>query len=371
MTGTRALDAVRAPLAGPGGGLVPHRRPGAALRATGRGRPPGRPGRARLLAAMAIALALATAPAPARGAAPGAGGRIPRIGVLSPFTPAVDPFFARLREGLRELGYLEGRRIALEYRAASGVADRLPGLATELVRAGVDVIVTTTPPGARAARQATATTPIVLAGVDDAVEQGFVGSLARPGGNVTGISWLNTELSAKRLELLTQAIPGVRRVAVLREAVGGAASLGAAERAARALGIRLQVLEVREPGELATAFATIRHDRVGAVLVLQGPMVASHAVEIVDLATRARLPAMFSDARFVELGGLMSYGPRLTDLYRRSALYVDRILRGARAAEIPVEEPTNFELRINLKVVRALRLTIPEPVLLQADIVAD
>jgi putative ABC transport system substrate-binding protein len=247
------------------------------------------------------------------------------------------------------------------------MADRLPALAAELARSGVDIIVTTTPPAAQAARQATTTIPIILGGVDDAVEQGFVASLARPGGNITGVSWLNTELSGKRLELLKEAFPKISRIAVLREAVGGAASLRATQAAARALGVRLHIMEVREPGEFSSAFSAMTQERVGAVIVLQGPMVASQEKQIVDLAAKSRLPAIFSDGHFVEVGGLMSYGPRLSEFYRRAATYVDKILRGARPDGVPVEQPSQFELRVNLKTARALRVTIPSSILLRAD----
>jgi putative tryptophan/tyrosine transport system substrate-binding protein len=295
--------------------------------------------------------------------------KLPRVGVLSPFPSVSDPFLAFFRQGLRELGYVEGQTIVLEYRSAEGTVDRLPALAAELTRLGVDVIVTTTPPGAQAAKQATTTIPIIFGGVDDAVEQGFVASLARPGGNVTGTSWLNTELSAKRLEFLKEALPKLTHVAVLREAVGGAASLRATERAARSLGVRLRVIELRDPDELPSAFAAWTHEQVGALVVLQGPMIASHQRQIVDLATENRLPAISSDGAFVEAGGLMSYGPKLVDFYRRAATYVEKILKGARPGDLPVEQPTEFELRVNLKTARALRLSLPPSILLRADVV--
>lgn len=295
--------------------------------------------------------------------APGAP-RIPRVGVLSPLPGRA--FLDPLRQELMELGYVEGRSIAFELRSADGRTDRLPQLAAELVRLKVDVIVTASPPGVRAAKQATTTIPIVI-GVDDAVEQGFVASLARPGGNVTGTSWLNTELSAKRLELLKEAFPAVSRVAVLREAVGGASSVRATMVAARSLGVQLQVFELRDPGELESAFSAMAKDRAEALSVLQGPMIDSHQLRIVQLATRARLPAIFPDDVFVDAGGLMSYGPSLPDMYRRAAVYVDRILKGARAGDLPVEQPTRFRLAINLRSARALGLTVPQSLLIRAD----
>jgi ABC-type uncharacterized transport system substrate-binding protein len=296
----------------------------------------------------------------------GAGsGGTPRVGVLSPVADA--SFLDGLREGLRELGYVEGRTISFEYRSAEGQADRLPGLAAELSRIGVDVIVTTSPPGVRAAKQATRTIPVVIGAVDDAVEQGFVVSLARPGGNVTGSSWLNTELSAKRLQLLKEAIPAVSRVAVLREAVGGASAVRATATAARTLGLRLEILELREPDELAGAFAAMHRERMDALTVLHGPMLVAHLDRVVEFAARNGLPTIFADRRFVDAGGLMSYGPNLPAMYRRAAVYVDKILKGAKPADLPVEQPTQFDLVVNLRAAKALGLTIPPAVLARAD----
>jgi putative tryptophan/tyrosine transport system substrate-binding protein len=291
-------------------------------------------------------------------------GRIPRVGVLS---PSADSFLSALRQGLRELGYIEGRNISMEYRSAEGRAERLPELAAELVRLKVDVIVTITPPGVRAAKQATSTIPIVMGAVDDAVEQGFVASLARPGGNITGASSLNPELSGKRLELLKEAFPKVSRVAVLREAIGGASSLRATIAAGRALGVQLQILELRDPNELESAFAAMTRERAGALDVLPGLMITGYMRQIVDLAAKARLQAMFPDIRFVESGGLMSYGPSLLEMYRRAAVYVDKVLKGAKPGELPVEQPTKFEFVINLKAAKQIGLTIPPNVLARAD----
>lgn len=297
--------------------------------------------------------------------------KVPRVGVLSPFAGSSDAFLDAVRQGVRELGYVEGQSIVLEYRSAEGMADRLVGLATDLARLKVDVIVTTGAPAVQAAKQATKTIPIVIGGVDDAVEQGFVASLARPGGNITGVSWLNTELSAKRLELLKEAVPTASRVAVLREAVGGATAVRATEAAARTLGVRLQIMEVREPSEFDSVFAAMNRDHIEALMVLHGPMIVGHQRRIVDLAARSRLPAIFTDSRFVQAGGLMSYGPRLADLYRRSATYVDRILKGTKPGDLPVEQPTRLELLINLKTAKALGLTLPQSILLRADDVID
>ncbi|HEU4341286.1 MAG TPA: ABC transporter substrate-binding protein [Candidatus Binatia bacterium] len=287
-----------------------------------------------------------------------------RVGVLS---PSADSFLNAFKQGLRELNYIEGRNIFLEYRSAEGRVDRLFELAAELARLKLDVIVTITSPGVRAAKQATSTIPIVMGGVDDAVEQGFVASLAKPGGNVTGTSWLNPELSGKRLELLKETFPKVSRVAVLREAIGGASSLRATIDAARVLGVQLQILELRDPNELNSAFAAIAHERAGALDVLPGLMITAYMRQIVDLAGNARLPVIFPDGQFVESGGLMSYGPNVSDLYRRAATYVDKILKGAKPSELPIEQPTRFELVINLKTAKQIGVTIPQPVLYRAD----
>jgi len=282
-----------------------------------------------------------------------------RVGLLLPSDDSTTTFLVPFRQGLRDLGYVEGRTVSLEVRSANGRTDRLPGLARELVRMNVDVLVTITPPGVRAAREATSTIPIVAGAVDDAVEQGFVASLAHPGGNVTGVSWLNTELSAKRVEFLKEVLPKVTRVAVLREAVGGASSIQATATAARALRVQLQIFELRDPNELPTVFAAMAKERIEALTVLPGPMITSQMPRIVELASRARLPAVFPEARFVEAGGMMSYGPNLAEMYRRAAGYVDKILKGVKPSNLPVEQPTKFELVINLRTAKALGPTIP------------
>lgn len=311
-----------------------------------------------------IAAGLAMAPAIARGQRRA---KVSRVGVLSPFDPSDDAFLEVFRQGLRELGHVEGQNLTLEYRAADGTTGRLLDLAVELARLRVDLIATTGPAGVQAAKQATTTIPIVMAGVDDAVDQGFVASLSRPGGNITGASWLNGELSAKRLELLKEALPSLSRVALLREAAGGAASLRATDLAARSLKISLRVMEIRQADELESAFGAIVGERVGAIIVHQGPMLAAQQRQVLQLAARNRLPAMFSDGRLVEAGGLMSYGPRLVDLYRGAAGYTDRILKGARPADLPVEQPTRFELYINMRTARALGLALPTAILVRAD----
>jgi ABC-type uncharacterized transport system substrate-binding protein len=291
-------------------------------------------------------------------------GSMRRVGVLS---PSADFFLNAFRQGLRELNYVEGRNISLEYRSAEGRANRLFDLAAELVRLKVDVMVAITPLGVRAAKQATNTIPIVMGGVDDAVEQGFVASLAKPGGNITGISTLNPGLSGKRLELLKEAFPKISRVAVLREAVGGASSLRATIAAGRALGVHLQILELRDPNELDSAFAAMTRERAGALNVLPGLMITGYMRQILDLAAKARLPAILPDGHFVESGGLMSYGPSLSEMYRLAATYVDKILKGAKPAELPVEQPTKFELVINFRTAKQIGVTISSNVLAQAD----
>jgi putative ABC transport system substrate-binding protein len=290
-----------------------------------------------------------------------------RVGILLPSDDSTTTFLVPFRQGLRDLGYVEGRTVSLEVRSANGRTDRLPGLARELVRMNVDVLVTITSPGVRAAREATSTIPIVAGAVDDAVEQGFVASLAHPGGNVTGVSSLNTELSAKRLELLKEALPKVSRVAVLREAVGGASSIQATATAARTLRVQLQIFELRDPNELPSVFAAMAKERIEALTVLPGPMITSQMLQIVELASRARLPAVFPEARFVEAGGMISYGPNLAEIYRSAAGYVDKILKGAKPSNLPVEQPTKFESIINLKAAKGLGVTIPPSLLGRAD----
>jgi putative ABC transport system substrate-binding protein len=293
--------------------------------------------------------------------------KMQRIGVLSPFSSTADAFRDVFQQRLRELGYSAGRNIAFEYRASEGMADRLPQLAVELVKLKVDAIVTTSAPGVQAAKQATTTIPIVIAEVDDAVDQGFVASLARPGGNITGISWLNTELSAKRVELLKQTLPKLSRVAFLREAVGAASSLRATEGAARILGIRLVIMELRAPVEVDGVFAALVQERVGALMVAQSPMISGQEPHIIELAAKHGLPTIFAFRKSAEAGGLMSYGPKPANLYRRAADYTDRILKGAKPGSLPVEQPTSFELVINLRTADALGVKFPQGILLSAD----
>jgi len=276
------------------------------------------------------------------------------------------------RQGLRDLGYVEGRNVVIEYRDAEGKHERLPALAAELVALKVDVIVAPPTPAALAAKQATRTLPIVFFSVSDPVSSGLVTSLGRPGGNVTGLSDLTPELVGKCLEQLKQAVPGVSRAAVLWQpgAFGERTEkdlLKAAEVAARALGVRLQFVEARGPDDFDRAFSKMTSARADALTVLPTAMFVSERRRLVDLAAKNRLPTVFPYRESVDAGGLMSYGPNLADMYRRAATYVDKILKGAKPGDLPVEQPTKFELVINAKTAKALSLTIPQSVLLRAD----
>jgi putative ABC transport system substrate-binding protein len=228
-------------------------------------------------------------------------------------------------------------------------------------------MVTTTAPAVRAAMQATTSIPIVIGGVDDAVEQGFVASLAKPGGNITGTSWLNVELTEKRLDLLKQALPGLSRVAVLREAVGAGATARAAVIAAQTLGLRAHILEVRAANELDDAFSEMTRLGVGAVSVLESPLITAEGNRVASLALQHRIPAMFPDRRFLEAGGLMSYGPSSPTMYRQAATYIDRIIKGAKPAELPVEQPTLFTLIVSSRSARLLGLSLSEAIFVRAD----
>jgi len=297
--------------------------------------------------------------------------KLPVVGVLSPFIDAESAFLADLREGLREHGYTEGRNVRIEYRSAEGKVELLAGLAADLVRRNVDIIVTSSAPAIQIARQATNKIPIVMARVGDAVDQGLVVSLARPGGNITGLSWFARELSAKSLEVLKDALPAMSHVAILREAAGGAASATAAGTAARRLGVKADLFQAREPDEIETAFSAMTAAGVDALTVLEGLMISNNAKLVTGLAGRARLPAIFFDPAFVDAGGLMSYGPNFTEMHRRAAYFVDRILKGAKPGDLPVQQPTKFELVINLRAAKALGLTIPPALLFRADRVVE
>jgi putative tryptophan/tyrosine transport system substrate-binding protein len=326
----------------------------------------------RLAFLVALSSGLLVAPLAADAQQPA---KVARIGYLvtgsleSPETRVVLDAF---RQGLRDHGYVEGRNIIVEYRAADGKIERFQDLATELVRFKVDLIVAATTVAARAAQQATITIPIVVPVMGDPVGDGLVASLARPGGNITGLTFLGPELVPKRLELLKEALPKVSRVAGLWHP--GAFSerttqdmLKHGEAAAKTLGVQLQLVGVRGPDELDRAFSTMIKERADALIVFPSPMLFNERKRIVGLAARHRLPTMSIAREWVELGGLIAYGASITDLNRRAGTYVDKILKGARPADLPVEQPTKFDLVINLKTAKALGLTIPQSLLRRAD----
>jgi putative ABC transport system substrate-binding protein len=298
--------------------------------------------------------------------------KVPRLGYLSPNLAASAHLREAFRQGLRDLGYVEGRNVVLEYRDAEGKLERLPGLAAELVALKVDVIVAPNTVGVLAAKQATETIPIVFAVAADPVGSGLVTSLARPSGTVTGLSILAPELVGKCLELLTQVVLGISRVAVLWQP-GGLGErtekdmLKGAEVAARALGVRLQFVEARGPADFERAFSDMTSVRAGALTVLPNNLFNNERRHLVDLAAKHRLPTVFPYREGADAGGLMAYGANLADLLRRAATYVDKILKGAKPGDLPVEQPTKFELVINLKTANILGLTIPQSVLARAD----
>jgi putative ABC transport system substrate-binding protein len=299
--------------------------------------------------------------------------KIARIGYLATNRAGGNPHQREaFLQGLRDLGYVEGRNVVIEYRDAEGKFERLLALAAELVALKVDVIVTASTAATLAATRATRTLPIVFAVAVDPVADGLVTSLARPGGNVTGLTGLTPELVGKRLELLTQAVPGVGRVAVLWHPGGQGERtakdmLKGADVAARALGVPLQVVEVRGPADFDGAFSDMTRARAGALTVLGSSMLFGEHRRLVDLAAKNRLPAVYTLREYVDAGGLMSYGPNLVEMSRRAATYVDKILKGAKPGELPIEQPTKFELVINLKTAKALGLTIPPSLLGRAD----
>jgi putative tryptophan/tyrosine transport system substrate-binding protein len=316
------------------------------------------------LAGLALSVALVAQPL-AVGAQPA--GKVPRIGALVVAAPGFRPVEG-FRQGLRELGYAEGRNIAVEYRYAEGKAARYPDLAAELVRLEPDVIVVWGTELAQTVRRATAKIPIVLALGDRPVEVGLVADLARPGGNVTGLTTMSYELSAKRLELLKEILPSLARVAVLYAPdVRVEPTLKELAVAARALGIRLQPLEARGPQDFDHAFAAMATERAEAVLLMPTALAATHGARLAELALRRRMPAVGPGREFVAAGALMGYAANATDLGRRAATFVDKILKGARPADLPIEQPTRFEMVINLKTAKALGLTIPQSVMGRAD----
>jgi putative ABC transport system substrate-binding protein len=297
-------------------------------------------------------------------------GNPPRIGFLITSSPSViAPRLDAFRQRFRELGYVEGKNIAVERRHADGKLDRLPELAAELVRINVDVIVTSGPTSTRPAKAATSTIPIVMTFDDDPVGSGFIASLARPGGNVTGLSTLAPEISGKQLELLKEILPKLARVTVIGTSSrqGTAQSLKELQSAAAVLGVKVQYLDVEHPKDIEIAFRAATKDRADAFLVLQSPLFNPQRVQIAEFALKNRLPAIYPRREFVEEGGLMSYGVSISDLDRRAATYVDKILKGAKPANLPVEQPTKFEFIINLKTAKQIGLTIPPNVLARSD----
>ena len=296
--------------------------------------------------------------------------KVPRVGYLA--GPSLSSMSARteaFRQGLRELGYVEGKNIVMEYRYAEGKLERVPTLAAELVHLKVDVIVTAAATPTRAAKGATVTIPIVMTNDNDPVGNGFVASLARPGGNITGMASLSPELSGKRLELLKEIVPTLSRVAVVGTSTnpGNAQTLRETELAAETFGVRLQYLDVISSNDIETAFREASKGRAEAVLALGGPLLADRRKQFADLAAKSRLPAIYWRSDIVEAGGLMSYGVYSPDLDRRAATYVDKILKGAKPADLPIEQPTKFELFFNLKSAKQIGLTIPPNVLARAD----
>jgi len=294
--------------------------------------------------------------------------RVRRIGVLSPFAPSdAARWHEAFRESLRELGWIEGKNISIEYRYAEGPAN-LPALAAELVRLRVDVIVTSAT-GTLPAKEATRTIPIVMASNADPVVMGMVASLARPGGNVTGLSQISSELAGKRLQLLKEIVPNLSRVAVMWNPGGRGSTVNWEEMQlpARSLGLELHSLETRSPSDFDRAFTDASRAHVGALAIMPNPLFAGNLRRIADLAIKSRLPAIFNLREFADSGGLVAYGPNRTDEFRRAATYVDKILKGANPADLPVEQPTKFDLVINLKTAKALGLTVPQSLLLRAN----
>ena len=297
-------------------------------------------------------------------------GKIPRIGVLTAGTSSSNETRVEaFRLGLREAGYIEGKNITIEYRYVGVTLDRLPTLASELIRLQVDVIVASGNQAITAAKQSTTTIPIVMATSGDAVRQGFVATLARPGGNVTGLTLQSPELSGKRLELLIEVVPKLSLVAVLLKPGNllHAFTWKETEAAAQALKVKLQSVEVRESEEFESAFAAMARSRAGALIVPLEPTFNNQIERIVNLATKHRLPGMYADRGYVDAGGTMAYGASVTNTWRRAAMYVDKIIKGAMPADLPVEQPTKFELQINLKAAKQIGLTIPPNVLARAD----
>ena len=295
--------------------------------------------------------------------------KLPRIGYLSSRLGRASPNAEALRQGLRELSYLEGQNIAIEYRSAEGNLDRLPTLAAELVRLKVDIIFAAGGEAGRAAKKATSAIPIIFVGSVDPVATAMVDSLARPGGNITGFSTGAPGLYGKRLEIIKETLPRLTRAGFLLNPTNQAADVVLKEvlSAGRELGVQVQSVEVRSPDDIDRAFEAATKAQAGALVVGQQPPISTNPKRIVELAAKRRLPAIYAETEWIHVGGLMSYGPSYTDLYRRSAVYVDKILKGTKPADLPVEQPVKYELLINLKTAKALGLTIPPVVLMRAE----
>ncbi len=296
--------------------------------------------------------------------------KVPRIGFLA--VPPLSALAARtdaFRQGLRELGYVEGKNIVIEWRYGDGKLDRLPALAAELVRLNVDIIITAGPADTRAAKQAARTIPIVMAQDTDPIGNGFILSLARPGGNITGLATLSPELGGKQLELLKEVVPKLSRVAVMGSSKipGSAQALKETEAAAAALGVQLLYFDIGTANDIESAFKSISQARTDALLVLGSPILNTKRTRVTEFAVRKRLPATYTRPEFIDAGGLMTYGANYNELYRRAATYVDKILKGAKPADLPVEQPKKCELIINLKAAKQIGLTIPPNVLARAD----
>jgi putative ABC transport system substrate-binding protein len=323
---------------------------------------------ALMRAALTVALVLGILAAPPTSEAQPAR-KIPVVGYLWNSSEALAaPNVAAFRQGMQELGYAEGQNFTLVSRYADGQFDRFPALLKELIEAKSDILVTAGPQAGRAVKRATDTLPVVMAVISDPVTEGLVQSLARPGGNITGIAFQNTELTAKRLELLKRVIPSATRIAALADSTfGRSAGLQELQAAARSLGLELHVVEVRGPADFEAAFRSARNARAEGLVVLASPLLSAHRKSLIAHAAKNRLPATYEVRTFVDDGGLMSYGPNFQDMYRRPAIYVDKILKGARPADLPVEQASRFDLVVNLKTAKALGLTIPPSVLERAD----
>ncbi len=323
----------------------------------------------RRVAAILVTLGLGLLAAPpATPAQPLA--KVPRIGFLSADVPAgISDLMEAFQQGLRDLGHAEGQNIVIVYRFAHGRYERLPDLAAELVPLKVDAIVAAGTAGVRAAKNATGLIPIVFIDVGDSVASGLVRTLAQPGGNVTGLSNISVDLAPKRLELLKEVVPRASRVAVLWDPgnPAGAPILRETKAAARTLGVAVQPVEARGPDDFQSALSTITKMRAGALVVLPSSLFVAHRHRLADLLIRERMPAVFFRREFVEAGGLMYYGPSYADQYRRAATYVDKILKGTKPADLPVEQPTRFELVINMKTAKTLGITFPQTILIRAD----